>query len=44
MLIVFARFGQFRAEAFRVHAHESGARRLAGAFFRKRTWCQDIDL
>ena len=39
-----ARFGRYQAETFRVDAPESGAQRLAGAFFRKMTWCRDIDL
>ena len=34
-----ARFGRYRAETFMVDAQESGAQRLAGAFFRKMTWC-----
>ena len=32
-------FGRYRAEIFRVDAQESGAQRLAEAFFRKMTWC-----
>ena len=44
MLTPPARFGRYRAETFRVDAQESGAQRLAGALFRKLTWCRDIDL
>ena len=39
-----ARFGRYRAETFRVDAQASCAKRLAGAFYRKMTWCGDIDL
>ena len=33
-----ARFERYRAETFSVDGQESGAQRLAGAFFQKNTW------